>query len=314
MYVKGRGPLALRSPGLKGGAYQPDSTGLLRHYEYNVEWTTNSRGFREREPPPKGAGEWRIGLLGDSFTAGTGVEINQRFGDILINSIRRQKPYATLWNLASPICGTACQAAILEGADSQYHLDELILAFYGGNDVQDNVSWFQALAPAATQAKVESPSTVNRIKAWLIENSRLYSFIWFYGLRSFSTFHPPGIYSQTDLQNQWQYTEKSLAQLKSIVGNRPLTILYLPAAPEWDDSLWLKMKSRYGVKDENRYLIKEALLKWANQNDLPFIDTTPWLHACPSVKECVYPVDGHWTARGHQLVAEGAAISFSTAK
>jgi hypothetical protein len=307
LYVNGRGPLHLRQPGRAGGAYPPDSIGRLRHYEYDVGWVTNSRGFREREPTQKGAGEWRIGLLGDSFTAGIGVETGQRFGDLWSESVRRRKPNVTLWNLGSPECGTACEAAILEGADGQYQLDELVLAFYGGNDVQDNVSWYQTSDPAAAQETGGAPSAGKRLKVWLYEHSRLFTFIWFYGARSLSAFRVFGIYSEAELQSQWGYTEKSLARLKGVVGARPLTILYLPATPEWDDSLWLKLKSRYRLKDENRYLIKEALGKWCRQNDVPFVDATPWLRSCPSVGQCTYPVDGHWNARGHRLVADGVS-------
>src|SRR6476469_9397455 len=34
-YIEGRGPMALRRPGLLGGAYPPNAVGRLKNYEYD---------------------------------------------------------------------------------------------------------------------------------------------------------------------------------------------------------------------------------------------------------------------------------------
>ena len=302
-YQDGRGPLALHAPGAEGGAYPRNVSGRLRHYDYDVAWLVNSHGFRERQNQPKSPHEWRIGLLGDSFAAGVGVEQHTRFGDVWYTAIHKQLPNVIMWDLAAPLCGTACEAAILDGVGRQYDLDEIVLAFYGGNDVADNVSWYQSAA--TPDAGRSTPPVSERIRGWLREHSRLATFTWVHALRGFATFQPPGIYSETSLRNDWPATEQALMGLKEAVGSRPLTIIYLPAIPEWDDAVWRTVQQRYGVSDAGRFVVKQALMAWAQRNAVDFMDATPWLRRCSSAKECTFPVDSHWNARGHLLVGEG---------
>jgi hypothetical protein len=302
-YLNGRGPLELRIPGRQGGAYRPNSRGELRHYDYSVEWSVNSYGYRDREAMPKAEGEWRIGILGDSFTAGVGVKQNERFGEILGRAISQQSQAVTVWNLGAPICGTACEAEMLRNSERSYQLDEVILAFYGGNDLEDNTEWYRSVDTSASPGN--SPTPASRLRGWLRENSRLASFLWVYGIRGFATFRPPGIYSQASIHQYWPDTERALAQLREVVGLRPLTILYLPAIPEWDDTVWQELRQGHDVPEEGRYVVKQLLASWSTQNGVEFIDATDWLRQCPSAKQCVFPVDSHWHARGHSLVAEG---------
>src|SRR5262245_10316510 len=185
-YKDGRGPLALVAPGPAGGAYPPNITGRLRHYDYDVEWSVNGDGFRERPRQRKQAGERRIGILGDSFAAGFGVERQRRFTDVWYEKTAQRG--STLWNLATPNCGTTCEAAILEGIGSNYELDEIILTFYSGNDLSDNIEWDQA-------KENRERGGAARMRGWLREHSRAATFAWVYLLRSFASISQPGVYS-----------------------------------------------------------------------------------------------------------------------
>jgi hypothetical protein len=300
-YIQGRGPVNLRNSGRDGGAYPPGARGELRHYDYSVQCIVNSYGFRDAEIIPKRPGEWRIGVLGDSFTAGVGVNQSERFADIFRAEIQRRRSDVTVVNLGAPLCGTACEAAMLDRVSRDYQLDEIVLAFYGGNDVEENTAWYLQLNRPPSDERTVSM----KAKDWLREHSRLSTFLWVSGVRAFATFRPPGIYSQTDLERSWADTEQSLKQLKASVGNRKLTILYLPAVPEWSDEVWREMRTRYGVPEEGRHLVRTALARWSRDNQFAWVDATDWLRQCSSVKDCDFPVDGHWNARGHLLVAQG---------
>lgn len=306
-YLDGVGPLELRIPGRDGGAYPPNSYGKLRHYDYNVDWAVNSHGYRDREVQPKAEGEWRIGIIGDSFTAGIGVKQEERFGEILAATVNQRMPNSTVWNLGAPICGTACEAEMLRNSERRYELDEIILAFYSGNDLEDNADWYRR--GVVTSPPVGSRALTSSLKGWLREHSRLASFIWVNVVRGFTTFQPPGIYSQAGVQQYWPDTERALALLKEVVGGRRLTILYLPATPEWDDTTWQVLRQRYGVTEDGRYVVRQAVALWAKKNSVDFIDATDWLRRCASVKDCVFPVDSHWNAHGHSLVGEGLTRS-----
>jgi lysophospholipase L1-like esterase len=49
--------------------------------------TNNGYGFRDREIPPKSAARYRIVVLGDSFTWGSGLEVGYRFSNLLQDAL-----------------------------------------------------------------------------------------------------------------------------------------------------------------------------------------------------------------------------------
>ena len=305
LYRDGKGPLALRVPGEGGGAYPPQGWGRLRHYDYDVAWQVNSDGFREREPEPKSRGEWRVALLGDSFAAGVGVEASGCFAAYWN---RTAGPAVTLWNLASPSCGTSCEAAILRVAGARYDADEVVVAFFGGNDLSDNLAWSRA-GPATMEVDSDWNGRV-----WLREHSRLATFLWVGFARGFARFRPPGVYDTAEFERLWPFTEEALASLRSAAGARPLSLVYLPSSPEWDDGLWRWARAQYGLREEGRFLVSSALARWAGTHGVRFFDVTPALRRCPTAAECCFPVDPHWNVGGHRLVGEALASSFPLAR
>jgi lysophospholipase L1-like esterase len=300
-YVNGAGPIELRAPGKNGGAFPPNVHGELRHYDYTVPCNTNSFGFRDAEVGPRQPGEWRIGLLGDSFTAGVGVRQEDRFADIFAAEIRKSNPNVTVVNPGAPLCGTACETEMLRTVSANYQLDEVVLAFYGGNDLEDNSWWYASADPNRVAAPQPPPAA--RFRDWLRDHSRLATFVWVQAIRALATFQPPGIYKKADLDRYWPDTDRALQALRAGAGPR-LTIFYLPSPPEWDDNIWHEMRSRYGMPDDGRFLVHNAVANWAKEHKIYFIDATASLHKCQSDKDCLLRVDPHWTAKGHQLVAQ----------
>jgi len=308
--INGRGPIALRQPGANGGAFPPGTVGRLRHYDYDVSWAVNSQGFRDRELTPKQPGEWRIGVLGDSFAAGFGVEQPQRFPELWYEATKRDHPRVTLWNLASPLCGTICETDIFNGVGQRYELDEVLLVFYGGNDVEDNFEW---VTHPGKQDPYSGLSRSVRTRQWIREHSRLTTFIWINAIRAFSTVKPPGIYSQADLTRYWPYTAEALGKLKQSMGSRRFTILYLPALPEWDGTSWRQVSESTGAAQGGRSLVKQALKEWAQQEKIDFIDSTAWLGQCRVATDCTFPTDGHLNVRGHAIIGNELAAAWKSA-
>lgn len=302
LYQNDRGPLALRAPGRAGGVYPPGAA-RLRHYDYDVSSVANSHGFREREWRRKAPGEWRIGVLGNSMTAGVGVEPSERFSEVWSNGSFSRVNGVTLWNLGTPFCGTACAAEILDGIGRKYELDEIVLAFFGGQDLEFNLQWYQN--GGKTEVQVSTSLFSERVRRWLREHCRLVTFVWINALRRFVVSQPPGTYSVAAFRQSWSVTEQALARLKEGINSRRFTIIYLPSTPEWDDNIWRATRHKHNLPEDGRFMVKQALRQWARGNATEFIDATPWLLSCPSAKECTFPVDGHWNARGHRLVGEG---------
>lgn len=299
-YANGRGPITLRVPGQIGGAYPPNTSGRLKHYDYDVGCVVNGDGFRERNPTQKAKGEWRLGILGDSFTVGVGVEQSERFSDVWSVGIRQQLPNVTLWNLGSPVCGTLCEAKMLDGLGPKYDLDEIVLVFYGGNDLEDNLEEYRQQDSRSTATSVPAEG----LRGWLREHSRVATFAWVNTIRAFASIRPPGVYSEAKLAQTWPATQRALTEFKQVAGSRPVTILYIPSVAEWDDEIWKKMGHYSDVASDGRFLVKQAVANWTKENGINFLDTTPWLRSCQTNTECIFPVDGHWNVHAHVLVGQ----------
>lgn len=303
-YIDGKGPVHPVEPGKHGASYPPLVNGRMRHYDYDVSWQTNDHGFRERRLVPKAPSAWRIGLLGDSFASGMGVEPPETFVAQWIREVGRslapEGRRAELWNLATPAAGTAHEADVLEGAGVRYDLDSIVVAFYAGNDLQDNVIW-QKRRDGVTSA--ERPAGLWRV--WLREHSRLATFVWINSLRALATFEPPGAFRPEPIAEAWPVTERSLDRILALAHGRPVSVWYLPSPPEWDDDVWREVKQRYRVPDENRGLVRARVQAWGDQRRVSVVDFTPFLRSCPSMRECAFKVDNHWNVRGHALAAAG---------
>jgi lysophospholipase L1-like esterase len=77
-----------------------------------VTWhvKTNALGFRERDFPPPDPARPRVLVLGDSVTFGKGVEVGDRYSDLL----QRAWPDREVLNLGIQGCTTRCMADVLE--------------------------------------------------------------------------------------------------------------------------------------------------------------------------------------------------------
>jgi lysophospholipase L1-like esterase len=66
------------------------SSGNARDYfaqAHAPQVSTNSLGYRDREPGPKDPNRYRIAVIGDSFTWGQGIEVQERFTNLIEASL-----------------------------------------------------------------------------------------------------------------------------------------------------------------------------------------------------------------------------------
>jgi len=300
-YLDGHGPLPLRLPGKQGGAY-PSGHGRLLHYDYDVACDANTDGFRERERTPKTPGEWRIGILGNSFAAGVGVEADERFPSIWFGARPEVGNYArsTLWNLSTPWCSTHCEAEIAEAFAPRYELDELILVFYGGSDLAGNMQGSQIGPSPPVRSQV-----VDELRVVLRENCRLCSLVWIQGLRSFASFSPAGVFDTHEMERVWPATKQALDKFAAAAGSRPVSVWYLPPVAEWSDTTWAKSVAEFGYDKNARHLARNMVAAWAAATEVAFVDLGTSLRDSCTVAECMFSIEPHLNARGHVVVAQG---------
>jgi len=122
---------------------RPSEDRRLTRAEFDVRVVTNRLGFREpRLPGPKGAGERRIVVLGDSFTQGYGVAEDEAYPRVLERLLQRADPAqrVSVVNLGVPGTSPRDYLQHLEDPGLTYAPD-LVLVGVMGNDVQD--VWIQ---------------------------------------------------------------------------------------------------------------------------------------------------------------------------
>ncbi|MBW2737526.1 MAG: hypothetical protein JRE64_01485 [Deltaproteobacteria bacterium] len=123
----------------------PNIEGFSRTQDFIMHVKINSRGLRDREfELSKPSGTFRIGVFGDSFTFGEGVQNEEAYPKILEKILKRDtrliqsRTNVEVINFGLGKTGTSQQLALYQQEGTKYDLDCVILGFLSGNDFTDN--------------------------------------------------------------------------------------------------------------------------------------------------------------------------------
>ncbi len=132
------GEHSLRMPHeTRGWALEPDASSFQRTRDYGVLVRTNALGMRDRPHDPLPApGSFRIVVLGDSFMEAYQVPLENSLPYLLQERLAPRG--VEVLNLGVGGYGTAQALLALEEEGLGYRPDLVVLAFYAGNDVQNN--------------------------------------------------------------------------------------------------------------------------------------------------------------------------------
>jgi GDSL-like Lipase/Acylhydrolase family len=99
---------------------------------------TNDLGFRDNQPavPPKQPGEFRVVVLGDSFTFGPGIEYEHLYTSLLRTRLARTHPGVTVINLAVEGYNIIQYEAVLEEVGLGLKPDLVVVAMFPVNDFE----------------------------------------------------------------------------------------------------------------------------------------------------------------------------------
>jgi len=138
---------------IRGWALAPNRGALQRSKDYAVSVEINSKGLRDRphdyEPDPD---VFRIVVLGDSFMEAYQVPLEDSLPYRLEESLRSRK--VEVINLGVGGYGTAQEYLYLRDEGLRYQPDLVILAFFTGNDVQNNSRALQLKISGSDDLKV----------------------------------------------------------------------------------------------------------------------------------------------------------------
>ncbi|MBA3240175.1 MAG: hypothetical protein H0T60_03025 [Acidobacteria bacterium] len=119
----------------QGIIFPPSSKQNYRTPEFAFTAHINSLGFRDREFDNPTIGGTRIVAIGDSFTYGWGVEINQSWTKVLEENLRKKGYALEVANLGQPGASPKTYAEIAEKAAPLLKPDLLVVAVLQGDDL-----------------------------------------------------------------------------------------------------------------------------------------------------------------------------------
>lgn len=163
-------------PGLRGRYVRP---------EFRSRVEINSDGLRDREyRGEKEAGVYRILVLGDSLTAGLQVPAEETFCKRVEATLRAERAGARIEVVNAGISGygTADELRYLETYGARWKPDLVLVAFFCGNDVKNNMTE-RALVREAGRVQIPTkPLTewqyrVRGFRCWLASHSHFFQFL-----------------------------------------------------------------------------------------------------------------------------------------
>ncbi|MCD6303478.1 MAG: hypothetical protein J7M21_00775, partial [Planctomycetes bacterium] len=147
--------------------------------DYRVLIRTNSRGVRAHREIPyqKPPGEFRVVALGDSFTLGYGVDIEDGFLAKMAERLRENGIHCEVINLAVSGHSTTEELIVLEEEGMKYHPD-LVLVGWHKTDLEGNIrTGLYKLDPSGRPVRAARRYLPAVAARKLLYGSRAYRFI-----------------------------------------------------------------------------------------------------------------------------------------
>jgi len=273
---------------------------VLRPGGYYV-FRTNSIGIRSDREYPRAVppGRKRIVLMGDSFTAGDGVDNAQRFSDV----IEARFPHLDVMNFGLSGSGTDQQLLLYETRARDYQADAYVFCVYVENIFRNRLGCWPAL-------EWSSGRVCYRAKPYyLLQNGELVlrNVPVPRDIRSEETlgdWREPGlgyltdgvgfeqVYASAD-SSWWLLLACILGRFRSLTGDKPFFIVPLPTSRFIEGELPQMYMSLFGTLDSetNRCGVIDALPRFLAL-------------AADERRRCTLPRDHHYTALGHRTVAD----------
>lgn len=307
-----------------GFVHIPNYEGYSATEDFQVRIRINSNGLRDQEydysKPPDII---RIGVFGDSFTFGEGVQNDEPYPKILEQLFRRDERLrqsgvkVEVINFGIGKTGTAHQYAFYQKEGKKYSLDHVILGFLSGNDFTDNWGGVFTLSNDRLIHNATGYSSVRRIQRivyripfyrWLATHSHLVNL-----LRKAVTLYDDRARMQQAATLQGE-VGSAKPDLELQMCNLTLRIIeeFRKEALQNHSSFLIVHLPERGQKTITRYsngeLIPRYVVLWDAlkgsliERNFDVLDLVPVFSRLPKSRY-YFEHDGHMTKWGHQVIA-----------
>lgn len=302
-----------------GTRLRPGFRGTYTTAEFSIGIEINEQGLRGaavRTPKPRDT--FRILALGDSFTFGQGVEADQAWPHLvsgLVDGAQRVEVVNAGW--AAP--GPRGQARYLESRGVAFEPDLVLMAFFVGNDVLDDLADVYAGPQTVDQLAFEAQYLTNlRIRFGLLGAFRevadtlypnLYERLTLaavkvqYVLGSHRN-HFDYVLSDdepADLREGWGLSLEALERMARTSAARGARF-GIVVVPFYDQLSGLSAGPGRTIDRPQK-----RLAEFCRAGRIACLDLLPVLAEAGEQASLYYLKDGHWTVRGQQIAARAIA-------
>lgn len=317
-----------------GWSHVPNKEGYYTVGKHRIHVRINSKGLRDREYPyEKEKGSFRILVLGDSFTEGLQVPMEDTFANVLERRLSgSQRNYEVINGGLSGV-GTDYELLFFRRKGHKYCPDLVILAFFG-NDIYDNYRSQAILGNKNAPLEYEKKGLVTRLKRFLAQKSCAYNYFG-YTLPKHLPFLASVLMKLRLLSSQpmddargvdqlhylvfakeygpewkkaWNVTQVLISELKKEAEQRGtnMAVVSIPFREQVYEKLWKSKLSRPGMRGREWDLNKpdRLLARFLADAEIPFLQLLPHFKKAADKSELYHSEDGHWNVDGHHLAGQ----------
>lgn len=305
----------------------PGFRGVQQSLGYKVDLRINTDGLRGAELAPKT--KRRLLAAGDSFTMAAQVAEADTFAARVGEDLGVE-----MLNAGVDGYGTFQALERYKQLDERLELDGIVLTFFVGNDVHDNVRWPQVQQEARRMRPGEllSRRPVGAVHGFFYKRSTLYAaFQMWLRRRSMSRAETPERHRWVGelmlfmregagvLSVQIPHTERALRALSQEVTARGDTLMVAIAPPAFqiETERLNATFSLVGLDPSNASpdAVSGAVRDVLQRNNIAHCDLVdPLRRAHQAGGEMYLQYDGHWSPKGHAVVADVIAKCLGLAK
>lgn len=261
-----------------------------RWYARHFDSQRNEDGFRERRviSSPLPEGTRRMLFLGDSFTAGHGINrLEDRFTEKLETRLAGRQPPWQVYNAGEPGFDVSQSLALLRASLAEYDQIHMVVYCYMMNDIE-------AYDPRTTEI-IQAISQRRQTSNWFV--AHCYSVNWFYhrwvqySAGSSVDYFPHLVDSYSG--PAWNAVRADIQQMQAVAEDKgiPFRIVVFP--------FMQNLGADYPFRAAH-----EQLKALAAEEQIPLLDMLPILESHAGERLVVNRFDNHPNERAHSLIAE----------
>lgn len=281
----------------------------LDEKDYLTRVNINSLGFRGEEIK---ATKYRIIIVGDSFTFGSGVEDNETFSSLIEHNLNGKGYDVKVINAGVKGWSPDQYYLFIKHEALKYNPDIIIIGFYGGNDVEE--TGLLEYRGKIEEKKIEYPSFSFKLKKFFAKNSHLYNFLIVKAMQNplldrfliergifaehykpFFTRNPADY--ERDEEKVGVILKETIRILKE--KNVSVIILYIPSIEEVSDRYYENAIKLFPNSSIERTRPRNLVLRIGKETNTSIVDLTYFLD-----EESYFPNDLHWNQKGHSIAAK----------